>query len=119
MELYARMPRPENGDRLTNDQFEVDFAQRQLHCPAGQLQPLSRYASREGRRGWLFEFPVATCGNCPLQKQCVSPKSPERARSVFVIAEDERLIRAHLIRRRELDFVAVLAERLVLERVHK
>jgi transposase len=117
IELYARMPRPENGGRLTKDQFEVDFEKRQLRCPAGQLQPLSRYASREGRSGWLFEFPAATCGNCPRQKQCVSPKSKDGARSVFVIPEDERLIRAHLVRRKELDFIAVLAERPAVERV--
>lgn len=117
IELYARMPRPENGGRLTKDQFEVDFEKRQLRCPAGQLQPMSRYASREGRSGWLFEFPTTTCGNCPRQKQCVSPKSNDGARSVFVIPEDERLIRAHLVRRKELDFVAVLAERPVVERV--
>lgn len=117
IELYARMPRPENGGRLTKDQFEVDFEKRRLRCPAGQLQPLSRYARREGRTGWLFEFPAATCGTCPLQKQCVSPKSQDGARSVFVLPEDERLIRAHLVRRRELDFVAVLAERPVVERV--
>lgn len=117
IELYARMPRPENGGRLTKDQFEVDFEKRQLRCPSGQLQPLSRYASRDGRSGWLFEFPAATCRSCPLQKQCVSPKSQDGARSVFVVPEDERLIRAHLVRRRELDFVAVLAERPVVERV--
>ena len=117
IELYARMPRPENGGRLTKDQFEVDFVHRQLRCPAGQLQPLSRYAKRGERTGWLFEFPAATCGSCPLQKQCVSPKSQDGARSVFVVPQDERLIRAHLVRRRELDFVAVLAERPMVERV--
>lgn len=34
-----------------------------------------------------------------------------------MIPEDERLIRAHLVRRKELDFVAVLAERPMVERV--
>lgn len=117
IELIARMPRPENGGRLTKDQFDIGLEHRQLRCPAGQLQPMSRYATQHGRTGWLFEFPAATCGSCPRQKQCVSPPSKDGARSVFVIPEDERFIRAHLVRREELDFVAMLAERPLVERV--
>lgn len=117
VELIARMPRPENGGRLTKDQFEIDLERKQLRCPAGQLQPMSRKEKQGGRLGWLFEFPASVCQSCPMQKQCVSPKSKSGARTVFVLPEDEQLIRAHLVRRAELDFVALLAERPAVERV--
>jgi transposase len=117
VELIARMPRPENGGRLTKDPFEVDLEHKQMRCPAGQLQPMSRMETQHGRPGWLFEFPASACQSCPMQKQCVSPKNKSGARTVFVIKEDEQLIRAHLVRRAELDFVALLAERPAVERV--
>jgi|JI9StandDraft_1071089.scaffolds.fasta_scaffold30663_3 hypothetical protein len=117
VELIARMPRPENGGRLTKDQFEVDLSRKQLRCPAGQLQPMSRMETQRGRAGWLFEFPASACQGCPMQKQCVSPKNKSGARTVFINKEDEQLIRAHLVRRTELDFVALLAERPAVERV--
>ena len=78
---------------------------------------MSRLEKQGGRLGWRFEFPAAGCQSCPLQKQCVSPKNKSGARTVFVQPEDERLIRAHLVRRTELDFVALLAERPAVERV--
>lgn len=104
MELIARMPRTDNGGRLTTDPFEGEWERKQLRCPAGQLQPMSRIKTQLGRPGLLFEFPAASCQVCPMQKQCASPNNKSGAHSLFVIKEDEQLIRAHLVRRAEPDF---------------
>lgn len=116
-ELVARMARPHNGGRFTKDQFEVDFLRRSLKCPAGQECLMTRWASRDGERGWEFEFPQVMCDACPQRAQCINPKAKGVGRTVFLVEQKERLIRAHLLRRQELDFIAILAERPAVERV--
>lgn len=116
-ELVARMPRPHNGGRFTKDQFQVDLERRTLTCPAGHQCAMTRWARREEERGWEFVFPDAVCGACPQRTQCVNPKSKSQGRTVFIVEAKERLIRAHLVRRQELDFIAMLAQRPDVERV--
>jgi len=114
-ELIARMPRPANGGRFTKDEFDIDFGSAVLTCPAGHQLPRSRFATRQGKRGWLFEFPYELCRACPTMAGCVNPKVQQKGRSVFVVETDERLIRDHLERRREADFQAKLAQRVKVE----
>jgi hypothetical protein len=116
-ELVARMPRPQNGGRFTKDQFQVDLERRTVTCPAGQQGAQMRWATRDQERGWEFEFPQAVCGACPLRSQCVNPKSKGAGRTLFLVESKERLIREHLVRRRELDFIALLSQRPDVERV--
>jgi hypothetical protein len=116
-ELVARMPRPQNGGRFTKDQFQVDLESRTVTCPAGQQGAQMRWAMRDQDRGWEFEFPQAVCGACPLRSQCVNPKSKGAGRTVFIVEAKERMIRAHLARRQELDFIALLSQRPDVERV--
>jgi hypothetical protein len=116
-ELVARMPRPQNGGRFTKDQFQVDLEQRTVTCPAGHQCAMTRWARRDEDRGWEFVFPEAVCGACPLRSQCVNPKSKGQGRTVFIVEAKERLIRAHLVRRQELDFIALLSQRPNVERV--
>jgi hypothetical protein len=116
-ELVARMPRPQNGGRFTKDQFQVDLEQRRVTCPAGHQCTMTRWARRDQDRGWEFVFPEAVCGACPLRSQCVNPKAKGQGRTVFIVEAKERLIRAHLVRRQELDFIALLAQRPDVERV--
>jgi hypothetical protein len=114
-ELIARMPRPANGGRFTKDEFDIDFGSAILTCPAGHQLPRSRFATRQGKRGWLFEFPYELCRACPTMAGCVNPKAQQKGRSVFVVEAEERLIRDHLERRREVDFRAKLAQRVKIE----
>ena len=117
MELIARMARPSNGGRFTKDQFVIDFDQRTLTCPAGQLLPVTRLARRDKERGWEFAYPAALCGACPHNKSCVSPAAKGKGRTVFLVPDKEKLIRHHLQRRQEQDFVDLLALRPLVERV--
>jgi hypothetical protein len=114
-ELIARMPRPANGGRFTKDEFDIDFDSVTLTCPAGHQLPRSRFATRQGKRGWLFEFPYELCRACPAMADCVNPKAQQKGRSVFVVEAEERLIRQHLERRREADFRDKLAQRVKVE----
>jgi hypothetical protein len=115
-ELIARMPRPANGGRFTKDEFVVDFERAELICPEAHTIPRTRWAKRSGERGWLFAFPAALCGACPMRSRCVSPKAkPRKGRTVFIVPERERLIRAHLQRRQQPGFKDRLARRVQVE----
>ncbi|NJK31902.1 MAG: transposase, partial [Deltaproteobacteria bacterium] len=117
-ELVARMARPANGGRFTKDEFGYDFASKTLTCPQGHSSPQTRWDSRHGRKGRLFVFPPETCGGCPRRAQCIAPTAgADRGRTVFIIDEDERLIRAHLDRREEREFRERLAHRPAIERI--
>ena len=116
-ELVARMARPENGGRYTKDEFAIDFEAVALTCPEGHRIGRTRWATRAGQRGWSFEFPAQVCSACPSREQCVSDKAQGKGRSVFVVPDQERLIRRHLARREEDDFQQRLAERPHVERV--
>ncbi len=115
-ELVARMARPTNGGRFTKDEFELDFGTKSLTCPAGHTASM-RWVRSRGKKGWGFEFDGQICAGCPLRSKCVSPRAAEtKGRGVFVMPEDEKLIRAHLKRRTEAEFRARLARRSAVER---
>jgi hypothetical protein len=116
-ELVARMARPTNGGRFTKDTFDYDFDAHTLTCPEGNLVE-QKLVTRNGRRGRLFVFPSETCNACPQRACCVSPSAgSDRGRTVFIVDEDERLIREHLQRREHPEFQARLAQRTHVERV--
>jgi len=114
-ELIARMARPTNGGRFTKDMFDYDFDEHVLTCPAGQVHATPRFVTLNGRRGRKFEFSPEQCGTCPLREQCVSPKAKPQRRSVFIIDDDERLIRDHLRERETPEFRARLGQRIAVE----
>jgi len=117
-ELVARMARPPNGGRFTKDDFIYDFEEHTLTCPQGLTVSQSRFQDRDGHRGRLFDFASVGCKLCPLRAQCVSPKAAEeKGRTVFVVDDNERLIREHLARRQEPEFKQRLAHRPSVERV--
>lgn len=115
-ELVARIARPANGGRFTKDTFEYDFEQKVLTCPAGHSLEKPRWAMRNGRKGRLFVYPNDVCGSCPKREACVSPKA-KGGRSVFIVEREERLIRRHLERREEPEFLERLDQRPAVERV--
>lgn len=115
-ELVARMPRPANGGRFTKDEFDYDFATQTLTCPENQTATWRWHKKRAGDKGRLFCFDNQTCAGCALRAQCVKDKSAG-GRTVFIIDEQERLIRRHLERRSQPEFVERLAKRPTIERV--
>jgi hypothetical protein len=117
-ELVARMARPANGGRFTKDEFAYSFENHTLTCPRGLTVHQSRFQDRDGQRGRVFDFTSAGCENCPLRAQCVSPKAAaNKGRTVFIVDDNERLIREHLARREEPLFKERLAHRPSVERV--
>ena len=117
-ELVARMPRPANGGRFTKDEFDYDFDSATLCCPGGRKLSQWTWARRAGRKGRLFEFPVEKCRLCPHKAECINPKAESwKGRSVFIVDEEERLIRKHLDRRKQADFLERLSHRPGVERV--
>ena len=115
-ELVARMPRPSNGDRFTKDEFDYDSENATLCCPERQTLSQWRWATRNGHKGRLFEF--GKCQNCPSKAKCINPKAKSgKGRSVFIVDEQERLIRQHLDRRQQPEFLERLSNRSDVERV--
>ena len=116
-ELVARMARPTNGGRFTKDEFDYDFERNTLTCPAGLTVLQSRWATCHGRKGRRFQFPADRCGGCKERERCISPTADAaRGRSVFIVDDEERLIRAHLKRRNDADFREKLQQRPHVER---
>jgi len=116
-ELVARMARPSNGGRFTKDDFDYDFDTKRLTCPSGTTIEAKGWANRHERRGRLYVFPSSACAACPKRESCVSPKSKKKQRSVFVVDEEEQLIRSHLKRRASPEFRGRLRHRPHIERV--
>jgi len=117
-ELVARMARPANGGRFTKDEFSYDFDAHTLTCPGGHTISHSAWETDRRRKGRRFDFTTAGCPSCPNREQCVSPKAkPEKGRTVFIFDDDEELIRSHLDRREETEFLNRLANRSAVERV--
>lgn len=115
-ELIARMPRPANGGRFTKDEFDYDFDTCTLTCPAGQTASWRWYTQRARQKGRLFTFDKQACAACPSRSQCVREKATG-GRTVFIIDEQEGLIRDHLERRKQPAFLERLAQRPTVERV--
>lgn len=115
-EFVARMARASNGGRFTKDEFAYDFDTQTLTCPAGISISRAPWSKRGERRGRLFVYPSEECGSCSQREQCVSPMA-KKGRSVFIVDEEERVIRRHLERREEPEFRQRLAQRPTIERV--
>ena len=115
-ELVARMARPQNGGRFTKDEFAYDFDNKTLTCPAGVSVSKPPWYQLRGRKGRLFVYPSDVCGGCDKRERCVSPKS-KKGRSVFIVDEEERVIRSHLQRREQGEFGERLSHRPSVERV--
>lgn len=117
-ELVARMPRPVNGGRFTKDEFHYHFESATLRCPGGCELSQWTWAKRVGRKGRLFEFPAEQCRCCPHKAQCVNPKAETwKGRTVFIVDKQERLIRKHIDRRGQPEFLERLSHRPDVERV--
>jgi hypothetical protein len=87
--IYCKAWRVHNrAGRYPKDQFTIDFAARQLSCPAGVSMPFEP--------GKTVHFPKHTCAACPLRQRCTS--SPA-GRSV-AIHPDEALLAE--LRKRQL-----------------
>ena len=87
--IFCKAWRVRNASgRFAKDQFTLDFAARQLTCPAGVNMPFEP--------GKTVRFPAGTCAACPLRARCTSSAA---GRSVS-IHPDEALL-AELRRRQQ------------------
>jgi len=79
IQLLAKVPRRNNGEFFSKDQFQIDPEQLTCRCPAGQVtDQLVRggvHIRRDGQRVKLhaFQFSPAVCSACPLRPDCFKP----------------------------------------------
>jgi Transposase DDE domain len=79
--IYCKARRVRNtGGRFAKDQFTLDFAARQLTCPAGVSMPFEP--------GKTVRFPKDTCAACPLRQRCTTSSN---GRSVAIHPDETRL----------------------------
>jgi Transposase DDE domain/Transposase domain (DUF772) len=91
------------GGRFAKDQFSIDFAARQLTCPAGVSMPF--------QPGKTVRFPKDTCAACPLRARCTASSN---GRSV-AIHPDEALLAELRQRQQTPQGRAKLRERVAVE----
>ncbi len=75
---------------LTQDHFQIDFAQQQATCPQGQ--PSSRWTAtthKDGRTEIQVEFPKTVCRACALRQSCV--KGTQHGRTLTLSAAYEAI----------------------------
>lgn len=78
--LYCRPWPQRNGALYPKTEFQMDFENKRLICPAGQQVPM--------QLGKSAAFDGKVCSQCEQRTQCT--KTPQRGRKVS-IAEDEEL----------------------------
>jgi len=102
--IYCKAWRVRNtGGRFAKDQFTLDFAARQLTCPAGASMPFEP--------GKTVRFPKDTCTPCPLRQRCTTSSN---GRSV-AIHPDETLLAELRQRQHTPEGRARLRERVQVE----
>jgi hypothetical protein len=84
---------------LTQEQFEVDYARRQVRCPGGAVSVKWAVAREDGEeRGVQVAFAAKDCAACALYARCVLSKSPTPQGRSLLLAPYRTLI---LQRRKE------------------
>jgi transposase len=63
----AQSPQARLPEGLTQSHFQIDLAQRQVQCPAGQVVS-ARCQRADGTL--QFDFAATTCAACPLRARC-------------------------------------------------
>ncbi|MGA9223443.1 MAG: transposase, partial [Pseudomonas graminis] len=67
-------PQSKLPDGFTHADFQIDFVQRQVMCPAGHTTPIIS----SGKNGEQAVFPRKTCAECPLRPRCCTGKKEGR-----------------------------------------
>lgn len=68
--VVSKPPAPRSGKRFSKWDFDVDFDNETVTCPAGVVVPL--------RLGRDTGFPSASCRPCEVRERCVSDKARRR-----------------------------------------
>ncbi len=89
---------PERGPGFPVDRFDVQLEERRAVCPAGQASSnCSRLEEQEtGKVTYRIEWNRATCGACPLARQCLGRGQTQRT---ILVGAWHRLLQE---RRREM-----------------
>jgi transposase len=81
--------------RFTRAEFSYDAQANLYRCPANQELKFSSTVVKRGKTIWYYRSSVPICGACPLKKQCLPAKTPNR---IIVRWEHEDIIEAHRAR---------------------
>ena len=82
MEIHCKPFPLRNGERFTKADFQLDFAQGEIICPAGKHAPLVE--------GAVTRFPAKACAQCALRARCTTATN---GRSISVHAQEQLLVR--------------------------
>jgi hypothetical protein len=72
VKMVSKPPTPVRNEYFAKDQFDIDFENESITCPAGVVVPL--------RPGKTIHFPLVACRPCKLRERCT--KSRQRQVSV-------------------------------------
>lgn len=84
IELQAKVPRLNNGEYFTKEDFQIDLQAMTCRCPADQLtNRLVRAGVHHQRSGKViplraFQFSAKVCGVCPVRARCFKPSDHGR-----------------------------------------
>lgn len=105
--IVARPWAQKNGGLFTKDDFEMDFDNMVLKCPAGE--------EVEMKLGKVIEFPASACDICKLRGQCTTAKKGAyRGRGVRV-RKDEKSQAERRAKMKTPEGRAAIRERVMIE----
>ena len=71
-----------NAGNFTVDDFQYDYENIQLMCPAGHISTNRYkevlYKDKPNKPGWAFQFKASLCNACPLKPKCVKNREGRR-----------------------------------------
>jgi hypothetical protein len=115
VEVVAKLPKPAASQVFPKRAFEIDVANGNVTCPAGERTTEWRQVKDDKKRFvQLFVFSPEQCQSCDLREQCISPS--QTCRSVQLHYNESEL-QAAQDKVAEPDFAENIKRRLVVERV--
>jgi transposase len=81
LEVVVPPTEPNQAGGFAPEAFQLDTANGELTCPAGQT---TRRRERNARdTGWKYRFSAQQCHGCPLRQQCLAKPGTTSARTVI------------------------------------
>lgn len=120
IELLAKVPRTNNGEYFSKDQFIVDLDAMSCRCPAGKettnLVKAGYYTNPDGSRVGLqaFRFSASLCNACPLRAKCFGSKEQRHGRNIL-LHPHEAMLQAARVWQRSAVFDEFRQQRQVVE----
>ena len=80
--LGDQSPQAKAGAGFDRASFTIDFDHQQATCPQGHTSSSWNPVRQRGTDTIVISFPKATCGPCPVRKQCTTSRAQRRQLTV-------------------------------------